>query len=305
MQNLYTVPACSTERLRAAAAHVADFFAVIGSEYFYGAAHFVEARTNALADALGERVFDGRRTHANDARAGRRRSTARGGVRIEEIRGEQGDAFFVVTRIQNVTDRLERPKRWLARTDVVKHQNLRLKDRLEYAHLGSLTLGVVAVLNFLQQLAVIVKKPAVPAQDDFLERGDSQMRLAHAARAHQQQAVLALHFANGGELLSETLDDEFRLREAGFPCGELVAGGILDLVVRFVVFEVAVAISLGNARASEHAFGAIACGAIAGNGPHHFGFPGCGTLLVGGERLRALGGALDNFPAAALADGTI
>jgi len=49
------------------AASLADFFAIVGGVNFDGAAHFVEARADAFADALGERILSRRRAHSGDA----------------------------------------------------------------------------------------------------------------------------------------------------------------------------------------------------------------------------------------------
>jgi len=108
-----------------------------------------------------------------------------------------------------------------------------------------------------------------------------------------------------GKLRGEALYDELRLREAAIPAGELLARCAFDFVVRLIVFEIAVAVALGDARLRERALGAITCGAIAGNRPHYFRFADGRTGLVSGKSLRAVCCALDNFPAAALADGTI
>ncbi len=45
------------QQLGAHAADLADFLAVVGRNQLDGAAHFVEARADALADAVGERFF--------------------------------------------------------------------------------------------------------------------------------------------------------------------------------------------------------------------------------------------------------
>ena len=47
----------ATWSLSAEAARVANFLAVIGGENFDGAAHFVEARTDALAHALRQGII--------------------------------------------------------------------------------------------------------------------------------------------------------------------------------------------------------------------------------------------------------
>jgi hypothetical protein len=54
--------------LGAEAAGVTDLFAVIGGGDFDRATHLIEARADALADALGEGVLGGRRAQTCDAR---------------------------------------------------------------------------------------------------------------------------------------------------------------------------------------------------------------------------------------------
>src|SRR4029077_9272956 len=67
-----------------------------------------------------------------------------------------------------------------------------------------------------------------------------------------------------------------------------------------------VAIAFGDASASQRALGAVARGAIARNGPDHFGFAHRGSVwFIQRERLRAFRRPLHNSPAAALANGTI
>src|SRR5271154_1430426 len=119
------------------------------------------------------------------------------------------------------------------------------------------------------------------------------MRLTHAAWAHQQQALLVTQ----REFRGETLDDQLCLREAPVPRRDMLARNILDFVIRLVACEIAVAITLGDARFREGAIGAVACGAIARNRPDHFGFAGARAGLIGGERLRAFRRSLDNLPA--------
>ena len=122
-----------------------------------------------------------------------------------------------------------------------------------------------------------------------------------SAATHQQQAVLVAH----GKFRRKALNDELGLREAATPCSELLAGDILDFVIRLVIFEITVAIALGNARPPQHMAGAVGRGAVAWNRPHHFRFACRRAGTIRGKRLRAFGGTLDNFPAATLADGTI
>ncbi len=92
--------------------------------------------------------------------------------RIEKIRGQQSDALLVVTCVQHMSHGFERPGRGLARPHIVQHQKIRLEHRFQHAHFGGLPFGIVAILNFLQQFAVVVEKPGVPPQHNFLQRRD-------------------------------------------------------------------------------------------------------------------------------------
>src|SRR6202034_1295806 len=278
--------------------------AVIGGKDFDGAAHFVKARTDALADTLGQRVFCRGRAHPDDARARRRSSRVHRSLGIEKIRGQQGDTLLVVSRVQDVADGLKRPQRRFAGTDIVEYKNFRLQHRLKDTHLGGLAFGVVAVLDLLQQLAIIVEQSAVPAEDDFLERRDGKMRLANAAGAHQQQAILVAH----GKFRGKALDDQFCVREAAIPCRELLAGHVFDLVVGCVVLEVAVTIAFRNACFSQHAPRAVTRRAVARDSPYRFRLA-CRharpSRFRTGNRLCSFDSSLHNLPAAALADRTI
>jgi hypothetical protein len=98
------------------------------------------------------------------------------------------------------------------------------------------------------------------------------------------------------------------LSQAAGPGLQLLARDVFDFVVRLEIFEIAVAITFGNTRASQRTLGAVARGAIARNGPHHFRFTGgraCARCLSRCKRLRTFRRSLDNSPAAALANRTI
>src|SRR5580704_16698530 len=108
------------------------------------------------------------------------------------------------------------------------------------------------------------------AQDNFLKSRGSEMSLARAARAHQEQTVLARE----RELPGEAPNDEFCLHETVVPGLELFARSLLDLVVRLEILEIAVAVALGNTSLCEEPLGAVAHGAVAGHGPDHRVFAG-------------------------------
>jgi len=113
-------------------------------------------------------------------------------------------------------------------------------------------------------------------------------------------------FANRSEFLGEPLHDELCLRETSVECRELIRGNIIDVIIRFEIIEIAVAISFGDARSRQGALGLITFGAVARNCPDEFRTPLRRTAgLIGGDGLRTSRIAFHNFPAAALAVRTI
>src|ERR1700728_3765051 len=101
------------------------------------------------------------------------------------------------------------------------------------------------------------------------------------------------------------LDHELRLRQAAIPGRLLFARDVFDVVVRLVALEIAVAIAFWDARSAERTPGAIIRSAVARDRPDRFRRAGRCARTVRCNRPRTLGGALHDFPAAALANGTI
>src|SRR6202035_2434099 len=99
---------------------------------------------------------------------------------IEEIGCEQSDTLFVVACIEYMPNGFQRPQGWFAGAHVIEHEDLSFQHRLKHAHFGGLAHRVIAILNFLEQLAIIVEKTAVPAQCNLLQSRNSQMRFAYA-----------------------------------------------------------------------------------------------------------------------------
>src|SRR5580704_17190917 len=127
------------------------------------------------------------------------------------------------------------------------------------------------------------------------------MRLAHSTRTHQEQTVLVADW----KLARETLHNQFCFGPIPVPSGELVRRCVSNIIIRFIALEITMTVVLRNARALQRPLGAIARGAIAGNGPDHFRFAGSCTWTICGERLRAFRRSLDDSPAAAFTMGTI
>ena len=189
-------------------------------------------------------------------------------IGVEEIRRKQSDALLVVARVQHVPDRLERPERWLAGAYIVEHEHFRLQHRLEDTHFRGLAFGVVAVLNFLQKLAVVVEKPAVSAQTISLSAATARC-VFPTPQGPISSRPCSLPT---GKFLGEALRRRASPARGCDSMLELFARHIFDVVVRLEILEIAVTIAFGDARARQRTVGAVARGAIARNRPHHFRF---------------------------------
>src|SRR5580700_3218903 len=153
-------PACVTNHeSRPHPPRLADLAAVIGSEELDGAAHFVEARADAHAQAVGESILarGGDCLAGGELRSAWRRHCRRPVV-IEIIRRQQGDAPLIVPGVEDVANGFERPRGRFAGAEIVEKQNVGGQDGLENAEFTGLTFGIVASLNFLEQFSVVVKK---------------------------------------------------------------------------------------------------------------------------------------------------
>ncbi len=165
---------------------------------------------------------------------------------IQIVGGQQCHALFVVTLVQDVAHGFERPVGGFARSDIVDQQDLGLQHRLEHAHFADRMIGIVAGLNLLQQFAVIVKARSRGRAASVPQCGYGQMRLARAARSHQQDS----RFAAGGIVSRERFDDHARLRQPAVP-----GGGIGLALPKFgvEVFEIAMLVPARNrARGPAH-----------------------------------------------------
>src|SRR6202050_2953342 len=131
------------------------------------------------------------------------------------------------------------------------------------------------------------------------------MRLAHAARPHQKQARFSL-LANRCEFLSELLRHQLCLYQTAIENSNLLRRYVLDVVVCFVIIEVAVPITLRNACPCQSALRTVTRSAIAWDGPNQFGFTLCGCAgLICGKRPCTFRSPFNDFPAATLAMRTI
>ena len=149
------------------------------------------------------------------------------------------------------------------------------------------------------------------APHNLLERRDGQMRLSHAARAHQQQALFDFRSVNSS---AKRRTISFACARLRFQVSSCSREALLDIRVGLKIVEIAVTVALRNARPRKPAFAAILRGAIARNGPNHLdcsGFPRRQRKQPARlpprlpQRLRAHRRSLHNLPAAAFANRTI
>src|SRR6202050_1988426 len=101
------------------------------------------------------------------------------------------------------------------------------------------------------------------------------MRLAHAARPHQKQARFSL-LANMCEFLSELLHHQLCLYQTSIENSNLLRRYVLNVVVCFVIIEVAVPITLRNPRPCQSALRTVTRSAMRWDGPNQFRFAVCG-----------------------------
>ena len=169
---------------------------------------------------------------------GRARNTS-----VEVIRRQDCDAPFVVPGIENVSDGLKGPRRGLAGSQIIEEQNIGRQHRLEHAEFAALAFRVVASLDFLKQLTIVVEESVVPAQDNLPEGRHGNVRFAHAAGAHQEDAC----FGSCRIVASKRLRDEFGLFQAMVPRSK-IRTMITVVKVGVETVEIAVLVSRGDAR---------------------------------------------------------
>jgi len=138
------------------------FAAKIGGAHFDGAAHFEESGTHAAADALFERVFtDG----GNEPAPGAASGFAGGRGIVEVIRGDDGGALLVVTRVENDADDVADPVGGFAGAEIVEDEDFYGANRVEDRHFSGFAGRVVAGLDLFEEFAVIAEETGVTADD--------------------------------------------------------------------------------------------------------------------------------------------
>ena len=108
---------------------------------------------------------------------------------VSVVGGDDGGLAVVVAGVEDEGDRVPDPLVGLLRAQVVEDQDFSVKNRLEQFELGGGHLRVVAVLDVLEQLAVVGEEPFDAAlADQAAKDADGEMRFAHADGAGEEQA---------------------------------------------------------------------------------------------------------------------
>jgi hypothetical protein len=220
--------------------------AEVFAAHFDDNAHFGKAGAHALADAVAKGFF------AHGARGGV--STDSTGLEVGVVGGDDGGPLVVVAGIEDVSDSVPDPLGGFGGAELVEDEDFGFKDGAKDFELGGGHLGVVGVLDFLEQLAVVAEEALHSFFDDQrLEDAHCQMSLADADGAGEQQAVT---FRCGRVAVDEAACHEMRRRQRTVGAGE--AG--------FVAFQGAVLVAAGDAGSEERAGNALFLAAGAGFG---------------------------------------
>src|SRR4051794_2196845 len=221
-----------------------DALAKIAAVHLDLATHLVQARAHALPDAVAKGLV----TSSSGCKAAALRSTARR-RQIGKIGSNDGRPLIVVAGIQDVAHCLPNPFRRLDGSQFVEHQHFCFKYRLQDLKLRSLDGGIVGVLNFLQQLAIVVEQTCrALLHYQFAQNAHSQMRLPYPNGAKQHQA---------GGLERVLFDEAIGLEQR---IGELAScAGKIGVEIR----QRAMLIPRWNARFLEQPLGPIAGAAVA------------------------------------------
>ncbi len=110
---------------------------------------------------------------------------------VGKVRRDDRRLVVVVAAVEDVIHRVEHPLRAAHRTQLVDHQHFGVEHRPQDFHLRHPHRRVKRVLDRLQQLAIVAEQARhALVANQRLQNSDRQMRLAHAYRAHKQQAGL-------------------------------------------------------------------------------------------------------------------
>src|SRR5205823_2745268 len=182
----------------------------------------------------------------------------RPGIRV--VRRDDRSAAVVIPGVQDMSDRVPNPVGWLRCPQFVEHQHLGLEYGRQYLQLGFANLCVIAVLDLLQQVAVVIEQASSASfGHQCLQNPHCQMGFANADRTGEQKP-------GSGRIHRIAFDKLSRPKM----CRDKhpVRGGEIGLVA----FQRAVLIAPRNMRAAQHSLGPAmyAANAILGKLPSVF-----------------------------------
>lgn len=237
-----------------AKAGAAEFLAEVFTFHLDHAAHFVQAGAHAFSDAVAESFI------ARSRSGGRHGAVRAGGGLVFKIRGDDGGAVVVVAGVENEADGIPNPFGGLDRAELIEHQHVSLKHGAKNVELGGLNGGVIRILNFLQQFAIIVEKAGYPfVEDELFCDSDCEMSFAGADLADDQQTCAIARIV----LLGEFAGGEMRECQRRMGAWE----------IRGVAGELAMLVTAWNIGRGQQTFIAFAELAIAARDAPIFGRP--------------------------------
>ena len=160
--------------------------AKVRSGHLDGDAHLLQPGPHALPDPVSQGLFPGGGSEDGYLRlwveAGRRQ--------VGVVGGQDSGPAVVVAGVEDMGDGLPDPLGRLAGPELVEHQHLGLEHRPQDLHLSCFCRAVVAVLDLLEEVAVIVEQAQGTAfSHQCTQDADGEVGLADADRAGEQQAV--------------------------------------------------------------------------------------------------------------------
>ena len=114
--------------------------------------HFSQTGAHAIADAVAEGRLARGAFGIGEASAPR--------LQIGVVGRNDGGELVVIAGVEDKGDRIPDPLVGLLRTQVVEHQHLGRKDRLQQLQFGGLNLRIVTVLDTLEQLTIVAEQAA-------------------------------------------------------------------------------------------------------------------------------------------------
>jgi len=174
-----------------------ESFAVVQALHLHFPAHFEQPGAHAVADAITE-------GHACSGGACRE---------ILEVGGNDGDAFVVVTGVEDHRHGVPNPVGGLDRAEIVEDEDFGVEDRFQDLQFGGRGLRIPGVLNVFEQLLIIAEEAvAALLLNQHFEDADGEVTsrtpLDSKGEAIGTLGVDYSHAFNKSTVLSNTLQVE-------------------------------------------------------------------------------------------------